>query len=519
VNVRENVSPARLRAWRLSLVGLVFSIGWVLAWYWTTAAAIVDLWWRSETFAHGFVVPAITAWLIWRERERVLRQDAVPRFWALLLLMGASLVWLVGAIANANSVSEFALVAMLVLLVPAFAGWRVTRAMLFPLLFLFFAVPVGEFMLPSLMAYTADFTVFALRLSGVPVYLEGQHLVIPSGQWSVVEACSGIRYLIASVMVGTLYAYLNYRSLARRLVFVAIAALVPLVANWIRAYLIVMLGHLSSNRLATGVDHIVYGWIFFGIVMALMFWVGSFWHEQPAVHAASPDLPGAPIESALPRPWKTVLMALLVAAVTVAPRLALDVMQKHQAAEGPVHIAPLAIASGWMGSAGGLTNWQPRFLGASDEFHGTFRRAGQTVGLYVAYYRHQNSERKLVSSNNVLVSTQDSAWAKTKSGQATAQYLSQPLRVASSELFNMGEDQRLVAWKWYWIGGYLTDNDFLGKAYTSLIKLSGRGDDSAAIVIYARKGAPGQAEAALSGFLEVAAPDIEQALRQTRDQP
>ena len=65
-----------------------------------------------------------------------------------------------------------------------------------------FAVPVGEFLLPVFMEWTADFTVLALRLSGIPVYREGLQFVIPSGNWSVVEACSGIRYLIASLMVG-----------------------------------------------------------------------------------------------------------------------------------------------------------------------------------------------------------------------------------------------------------------------------------------------------------------------------
>ena len=84
--------------------------------------------------------------------------------------------------------------------------------MAFPLGFLFFAVPIGDFMLPQLMEWTADFTVLALRLSGVPVYREGLQFIIPSGAWSVVEACSGIRYMIASVTVGCLFAYLSYRA-------------------------------------------------------------------------------------------------------------------------------------------------------------------------------------------------------------------------------------------------------------------------------------------------------------------
>jgi exosortase len=124
--------------------------------------------------------------------------------------------------------------------------------LIFPLLFLFFAVPVGDFLLPRLMEWTADFTVQALRLTGIPVFREGQNFVIPSGNWSVVEACSGIRYLIASLTVRTLYAYLTYTSLKRRLTFILVSLLVPILANWFRAYMIVMLGHLSGNKLATG---------------------------------------------------------------------------------------------------------------------------------------------------------------------------------------------------------------------------------------------------------------------------
>src|SRR4029079_3400241 len=94
-------------------------------------------------------------------------------------------------------------------------GTRIARAACFPLAFLLFAVPFGEIFVPTLIEWTANFTVAALRLSGVPVYREANLFIIPSGAWSVVEACSGIRYLIASLMVGTLYAHLMYRTRLR----------------------------------------------------------------------------------------------------------------------------------------------------------------------------------------------------------------------------------------------------------------------------------------------------------------
>jgi exosortase A len=172
------------------------------------------------------------------------------------------------------------MVAMIPLAVWAVLGTRVVRALAIPLGFLFFAVPFGEFLLPTLINWTADFTVAALRASGVPVYREGHFFTIPSGNWSVVEACSGLRYLIASFMVGCLYAYLSYRSIQRRVAFIAASIIVPIVANWMRAYIIVMLGHLSGNKIATGVDHLIYGWLFFRLVMMLLFWIGGRWRES-----------------------------------------------------------------------------------------------------------------------------------------------------------------------------------------------------------------------------------------------
>ncbi|MDD5297577.1 MAG: exosortase A [Rhodocyclaceae bacterium] len=515
LRAEEGRQPGLSRAWRHGLFAVALSIIWVLAWHWNTVGAMVAIWWRSETFAHGFLVPVISAWLVWRDRARVLAQTPRAMPWMLLLQLAAGLAWLLGELGTVNSLSQLALVTMIVLLVPLLLGLQVTRALLFPLLFLFFAVPMGEFLLPTLMSSTADFTVSALRLTGIPVFREGQHLVIPSGHWSVVEACSGIRYLIASVMVGTLYAYLSYRSLVRRLVFVAVSAVVPLVANWMRAYLIVMLGHLSDNRLATGVDHIIYGWLFFGIVMALMFWVGSLWHEDPR-DAVDPPHRGlsVPVPAGGALRMGGALVALFV--VATVPVLWQQAIQGQALRSGPTRVAPLAQVPGWTSSENWATSWKPRFQLASDEVFRTYRRGGQEVGLYLGYYENQNSERKLVSSENVLVATADKVWSRVSRGESTVPYVDGPLKVSTGDLLNMGVDERLLAWQWYWIGGHLTSSEVMGKAYVALMRLLGKGDDAAAVIVYARQGKPGEAEMALSSFVKDAGPAIEQALEMTR---
>ncbi len=272
-----------------------------------TALDMYSIWMRSGTFTHCILVLPITIWLLWERRAALQRVGFVPAALPLLFLAAAAALWVMGEAISAAVVSHFALVFMVIAVVWMVWGHRAAGQALFPLAFLLFAVPFGEFLTPIMMQYTAKFTVMLVRASGVPVYQEGMSFVIPSGRWSVVEACSGIRYLIASVMVGVLFAYLNYRSTKRRTYFVIASFIVPVIANWLRAYLIVMLGHLSGNQIAVGADHLIYGWVFFGMVIVLLFWIGMIWREDDPPLPAASDVPapvGSGTQSALCHPGR-----------------------------------------------------------------------------------------------------------------------------------------------------------------------------------------------------------------------
>ena len=381
-----------------------------------TAESMVAIWIRSETFTHAFLVPVISVWLVWQRRAVLRRLHVRPVPWLLLPVAGVCLGWLAGELAGVQSASQFALISLLVLSVPAVLGWQVARAMAFPLLFLYFAVPWGEFMLPWLIERTADFTVMALRLSGIPVYREAQQFVIPSGNWSVVEACSGLRYIVASFMVGTLFAYLNYNSLKRRLGFVLVSLLVPLVANWVRAYLIVMIGHLSGNKLATGVDHLVYGWVFFGIVMVVMFTIGARWSEPrpDGPKEASDASVASGVASWAPR--RSAVAALAVLSLCLAAHAALWRLD-HAGGNEIVVLAGLPPQLGaWRAQVAEPGAFEPAFKNANAKLVVQFDRAGQKIGMWVGYYRLQNAQRKLVSTSNLLVESKGSGWLQTASG-------------------------------------------------------------------------------------------------------
>jgi EpsI family protein len=361
----------------------------------------------------------------------------------------------------------------------------------------------------------------ALRLTGIPVYREGLHFVIPSGNWSVIEACSGVRYLIASVMTGVLFAYLHYRSMRRRLLFVAVSFVVPIIANWLRAYLIVLLGHYSDNRLASGIDHVIYGWVFFGVVIFAMFYVGSFWSDADGVKQAAP---AAPRVAAAPRRRLTHAVAAAAAALLTLPHVAAWALDGAGSSEPPYLERPLVLSPAWTPVDLPVpVRWKPSFRNASAELQQVYRGPRGEVGLYLAYYRHQNFERKLVSTDNVLAKSRDPDWTQTSRGRASIDAGGRSLTVRTASLrhtptFGRAEiESQITVRQFYWVNGTVTDNDYVAKGYGALQRLLGRGDDAAAVIVYAHHDAGTDADALLTSFLADNAALLDERLRRVRD--
>ncbi|HYE69974.1 MAG TPA: exosortase A [Aquabacterium sp.] len=507
-------------AWRRAMPPLALLLVAVGLFFFESFRGMEAIWSRSDTFAHAYVVPPIALWLIWRRRAELALQLPVPSPWLLPPFALLLLVWLVGQLAAANAVTQLAATALLVLTVPLLLGVRVALVILFPLAYLFFAVPIGEFMIPPLMQGTADFTVAALRLSGIPVYREGLQFMIPSGNWSVVEACSGVRYLMASFMVGSLFAYLNYTSTKRRFIFALVSLAVPVVANWLRAYMIVMLGHLSGNQIAVGADHLVYGWVFFGVVITIVFMIGARWSEDPApAPVAGPVTPQGTASSR--RPWG---LALVAAVLTAVPQLALTLIERGELTTEPRLVLSPAPASGWRGAPVDASSFKPAFRNPNTELLARFVADDSVppVGLYLAYYRRQDESRKLVSSENMLVTLQDRQWNAVASElRSVALEGGRTMTVRETTLLQLGSASatgrgRLLVWQVYWVNGTLTANDHAAKLLGAWYRLTGRGDDGAAIVLDAPDAEGRPAAAALNRFTSANLAAIEQALDATR---
>lgn len=489
-----------------ALVGLV----WL---YQGTAVSLVALWQSSETYAHGFIIYPVSLYLIWRERVylgSIVPRPSAPALAALALL---GFGWLIAQSAGVQVVAQYMFVAMIPALTASILGLRVARAMAFPLAFTLLAVPFGEIFILPLMNFTADFTVFALQLTGIPVFREGTHFTIPSGSWSVVEACSGLRYLIASFTLGCLYAYLTYRSRLRQIVFIVLSIIVPIIANGLRAYMIVLIGHFSNMRLAVGVDHLIYGWLFFGLVMLALFWAGSRWREDGPVAAESKtaSIPNVAPTAATTPLWATGFAAAALAIAWAAPAY-LHHLERQTFNPAPATLTlPQSIGS-WTASSP-ITGLKPRFPGAATTVMQEYRNGNQVIGIYIAFFRNQHQGAEAVTSLNILADEKTQEWSVIGESRRNLRNAKEPGSVWQSHLLR--SNLHMLAWQWYWIDNAQTANSYWAKWLQAKQRLMGRGNDGADVVIFAPYDMqPNEVVATMENFLAQASPAIQQSLEQ-----
>lgn len=476
-----------------------------------TTLSLVDIWSRSDTFAHGFMILPISLWLIWTRRDLLASVNPRPAWWVALLLLPLGFGWLLAWLVDVAVIQQLALVAMLITGVWAILGHKLGSVLLFPLFFLFFAVPIGEGLVAPMMDFTALSTVWMIEMTGIPVYREGLYFNLPSGNWSVVEACSGVRYIIASVTVGVLYAYLTYRSWTRRILFVVVSAIVPIFANSLRAYMIVMLGHMSDMTIATGADHLVYGWVFFGIVIFLLFWLGSFFREDHLDE--TPGRSSVVAHENSPAGTNGMLVATFVstlALATVAPLVAREAFGIDDSRLRNTIALP-SPPGAWQSDGSLEWGWRPPSRVAGERLD-YFARGGDTVGI-ILQFADGTIEGADVIGSSPLFEQEDSGWRVTSQDKFAINGPDGDLLVDRAQVRGAGGE--LLVWSWYAVDDSSTSNAYQAKIQQTLARLGLR-DSRVHRVIVATpaQSASGNAPALLQDFVLEYVPLVYQNLRQ-----
>ncbi|EAQ98940.2 exosortase A [Congregibacter litoralis] len=431
--------------------------------FFSTTQSMINIWLVNETFTHGFLILPIALWLIWEQRHRIASIAVHKDLRATLVVLPILGLWVLATLIDVAVVRQLAMVALIPASVWLILGAPIALALLFPLLYLFFAVPLGQSLIPPMMELTADMTVYLVQHSGVPIYRDGLSFELPSGSWAVVEECSGVRYLIASAALGTIYAYISYRSFSKRALFILASLIVPIVANGFRAYGIVMIGHLSGMKYAVGADHLLYGWVFFGIVIFALFWIGGFWAD----HIKKDET--EKLDSSSIQTPPSALFGMGVIAVMLATNLAVTTLKSQQAAlpTNASLILPLR-AGNWQATDLAPSGWAPMINNPDLAGQRTYIRGDEQVTLHVGYFHTQRDGAEAISSLNRLTSPYDGAWKLT----ASRAHKTSVGSIIESEV-SLGQDKVFV-WSGYLVGDTFVANSYMAKLYQALALLHGQ---------------------------------------------
>ena len=394
--------------WRRHLIALALVEAAILLAFARDAGAIAGIWWSSSTFGHCLLIPPIIAWLVW-QRVPELRL-LTPRAWGpgLLLVAAGGFGWLLGEAAGVAIARHLGLVLIMQGAVIACLGPAVARGLMFPLGYALFLVPAGEELVPPLQTITARMSMALLDLAGVPAHIEGVFISIPNGWFEVAEACSGVKFLIAMLAYGALVANLCFKSWPRRIGFMAACAAVPILANGLRAAGTIYVSHLTSSDFAAGFDHVVYGWIFFSIVLVLVM-AGAYpffdrrpddrWFDPAKLQPAGTP-PGAGLIG------RTALAALLLAL------LPLGWSSLVASSASPLPEVELPSVPGWERINADF-DWQPHFGAADHLLIGRYRNGqGRSVDFAIVVYGRQAEGKEIVGYGQGAIGP-ESGWSWT----------------------------------------------------------------------------------------------------------
>jgi exosortase A len=261
--------------WRAPLAALAVAAAALFAVTAQSWGAMWHQWWNIDTYSHLLLLPFIIAWLV-ALKEDALAEAAPQVFAPGLVGVAAGLgLWWTGERLGINLVAQAGAVGAMQAAVVTMLGLRVSLLIALPLGMACFLVPFGDEIIPPLQAITAEIAIALTHLSGVPARIEGIHIHTPAGLFIVAEACSGVKFLVAMVQLGVLVSFTRLSQWRARALFMAACVVVPILANGVRAWGTIYVAQFIGAEAATGFDHIVYGWIFFALVVAAV--LGASW--------------------------------------------------------------------------------------------------------------------------------------------------------------------------------------------------------------------------------------------------
>jgi exosortase A len=437
-------------------VGCVAVLGTI---FWRETFGALRVWLDSPTFNHCFLILPLSLFMMWMRRKGLAAVPHAPRPGAALLLLPLSFAWLVAFFASILEAQQVVVITMLQVMLFSVLGWPAYRRLIAPFLYLYFLVPSGAELVPALQQFTAHFAVLGLRLIGIPVFSDGAVIDIPSGSFAVAEACAGLRFLVATVAFGVFYATQVYRSVFRRLAFIGLSIIVPIIANGLRVFGLIAAAQWMGNPAAALADHLIYGWGFFSLVLILLVFVGRAFSDRDD----GDDLASTPVGGKLDRNmWRNIFAGLLSTICAASFPIVVLFLPASNDNQLP-GLAP-AVSKPWS-EVSDDSNWKPIVTDPSRSFEDAFSNGQEVIYRFVALYREGAASNLIRSENRIA---DERVWKFDSSKPVILHVSGRDIPAVATTIANGAE--RLTVWSFYVVDGQILTSTLTIK----LLELRGR---------------------------------------------
>jgi exosortase B len=270
------VQPAKSRA----LTGWLWPVllaGSCLVAYMPSILSLIDGPWQTEQEGHGPLIIAASLWLVWQSRRRLTGAEISPAPFSgwTALVIGLALMFLARTqgVLTVEVLSILPVIAGCILIS---AGWPTLRIVAFPIGFLFFAVPMPDWLIDAatvpLKVFISNIVTHVLYAAGYPVAQNGVMIMIGSYQLLVKDACSGMNSIFALSAIGVFYAYaFRWEEKIRSLLLLASIVPITIAANFIRVITLVLIAYYGGPDVLEGVVHDLTGIGLFVVAVILLF--------------------------------------------------------------------------------------------------------------------------------------------------------------------------------------------------------------------------------------------------------
>lgn len=227
------------------------------------------------TYSHAYLIPFIVLYLYFTLHESNELQFREKLSWLALVILLISAYGLF--VATTAQITLAYWLATLILLCAAINFvFKPTIKLFFPALYFIFLIPLWGILTVPLQNISVIAVNTLMSLTNIPVFVENQFVHIPSGVFEIAGGCSGLRYLLTSLAISSLYIFLHLRNIKNITLFASIAILGALITNWLRIAILIIIGHETEMTSSLMADHNMFGWYLYAPFMLLLFKLGGY---------------------------------------------------------------------------------------------------------------------------------------------------------------------------------------------------------------------------------------------------